>query len=68
MSTGRNFWSWYGRPAMSQDEQVRYVAAAGGPWTSDTGATLAAQAISIGRNTFDQRFASGNLPDLASAP
>ena len=72
MSTGRTFWSWNGKPAISRDGSVRYVAAAGDAWMGGkpgqivSPQTLAAAAMSIGRDTFDQRFAGPpwNLPDL----
>jgi hypothetical protein len=70
--SGRAFWSWRGRPAISQDGQVRYVDHAGGAWTGATDATavelitLAADAFSIGRDEFYARFAGApwSLPDL----
>ena len=75
MSTGRTYWDWRGKPTISLNGAARYVAAAGGAWTGgDTKtavslATLAAQATSIGRDVFDDRFAGPpwSLPDLTDA-
>lgn len=73
MTIGVTLYSWNGRPALeSQDGRVRYIASPGTDWTGHTEATavavatLRAQAITIGRDEFDARFAGApwNVPDL----
>ena len=62
MTTGVTYHDWAGRPALTLDGQVRYIAAAGGGWTGDTEgsavslATIRREAASIGEGAFSDRF------------
>ena len=72
MTAGVTYYDWNGRPALTRDGQVRYVAAPGGVWTGATDgsavalATLRAEAASIGEGAFADRFNGPpwNTPDL----
>jgi len=72
MTTGVTYCDWAGRPALTQDGQVRYIAAPGAGWIGDTEgsavslATIRREAASIGEGAFSDRFNGPpwNAPDL----
>lgn len=73
MPQGITLRDWNGRPALeNQDGAIRFIASPGEGWTGGTEetavalATIRAEAVSIGRDEFDNRFAGPpwNVPDL----
>lgn len=72
MTTGVTYYAWGGRPALTLDGQVRYIASPGGGWIGDTEgsavslATIRREAASIGEGAFSDRFNGPpwNAPDL----
>jgi len=73
MTVGVTLRDWQGRPLLERaDGQVRYIASPGEGWiggtdeTAVTIATVRAEATSIGRDEFNDRFGGPpwNVPDL----